>query len=115
MSGNVAYVARLVISRGSGLRARSWSTSTDSTPIATAGAGPSSAIASTMAMNDPETRCVRCCSARKSLPMASASSTRNSSGGCQSSVVESIAATTHEATRTTASPATKSVDRLDNS
>ena len=39
------------------MRARSWSNSTAAMPIAVAGAGPSSAAASTSARNEPEMRC----------------------------------------------------------
>ena len=52
-SGKVANAARLASSSGSGLRARTWSKSTDAMPIAVAGAGPSSAIASTSARKLP--------------------------------------------------------------
>ena len=49
-SGKVANVARFgQQQRRSGLRARTWSKSTEAIPIAVAGAGPSSAIASTSA------------------------------------------------------------------
>jgi hypothetical protein len=110
-SGNVAHVARFVISRGSGLRARSWSTSTEMTAIAEAGAGPSSAIASTSARNEPEIRCERCWTASRSLVSASASRTRNSSGGRQSAAVESTAATAPATISTRTSPASRRFDR----
>ena len=101
------------MNRGSGLRVRSWSTSTDSTAIVIAGAGPSSAIASTIAMNEPEIRCTLCCSARKSLPIASTRSTANSSSGSQDAAVELTAPTIHAIARTTTSPAISRVDRAD--
>ena len=81
------------MNRGSGLRARSWSTSTEAIPMATAGAGPSSAIASTSARNEPEIRWTLCRTARRSLPSASASRTATSSGGSQSAAVDTSAAT----------------------
>src|SRR5215207_2324145 len=101
------------MNRGGGFRARSWSTSTDSTPMTTAGAGPSSAIASTSARNEPEMRWTLWRTASRSLPMASTSSTAKSSGGSQSALVESIAAIVHAAARTATSPAMSLVDRLD--
>ena len=52
----MANVARFAISSGSGLRARNWSNSTAAIPIAVAGAGPSSATASTSARNEPAIR-----------------------------------------------------------
>ena len=57
ITGKVANVARFVIRRGNGLRARRWSSRIAATPIAAAGAGPSSVIASTSARNEPEIRC----------------------------------------------------------
>ena len=52
--------------------------------MATAGAGPSSAIARTIARNEPEIRIPRNSIVRTSLPMASTSSSKTSSMGSQS-------------------------------
>ena len=75
-------------------RLRNESTSTETTPISTAGAGPHSAIASTTAKNAPEIRCDPCRSASRSLTMASASRIATSPSGCQSSASDDAAAAT---------------------
>ena len=56
-------------------------------PIATAGAGPSSAIARTRPRNEPEIRARLVSSVRKSLPQASTASRPTSSGGFHCSAV----------------------------
>ncbi len=112
-SGNVANVARLAISRGPGLRARTWSTSTAAMPIAVAGAGPSSAAASTSARKDPEIRCPPWLTANQSVARASPNSSATRAGGSQSAALEVSAATEIATTSTTASETTSAVDRVD--
>ena len=86
-------------------RLRSASTSTETPPISTAGAGPHSAIASTTAKNAPLIRCVLCWSASRSLTTASASRTATSPSGCQSAASDDAAAATSVPSRITASAA----------
>src|SRR4051794_33880016 len=81
--------------------------------MVTAGAGPRSAIARTIARNDPEMRWTLYCTARRSLPMASASNTTNSSSGRQSAAVEVTAAAAHAQTSRITSTAMSRLDRLD--
>src|SRR3954453_18644003 len=85
----------------------------DETPMATAGAGPSSAIASTIARNAPESRRLRISTITRSLVIARTSSSRTSDSGRQSSARLTVAATT--ADDTSMDPATSiSVVRLFN-
>ena len=81
------------------------------TPIAAAGAGPSSAMASTSARNAPEMRWCLWRIASMSLPIASASSTRNSPIGSHASADETAIATATLTQRITTSPAIRACER----
>ena len=78
-----------------GARVITPSTSIEPAPIAAAGAGPSSAIARTMARNDAEMRNPRNSIVMTSLPAASTNSSSTSSIGCQSAALEPSKATTY--------------------
>src|SRR5215211_549450 len=110
-NANVEYAARLASSLCHASRLRSESTSTETAPIITAGAGPHSAIASTSAKNAPLMRSALCWSASRSLTIASASRTITSPTGCQSSAVEDAAAATSVPRRITASAASSLLER----
>ncbi len=73
------------IARSSDARVTALSTPEHRMPTSTAGAGPSSAIASTIARNEPDTRRSRILSPINSLPHASTISIPSSESGCQSS------------------------------
>ena len=62
-------------------------------PMTAAGAGPSSAIANTMAKNEPDTRMPRNSMVSMSLPTASTSRRKTRSSGCQSLALDVRAAT----------------------
>src|SRR4051812_7895655 len=104
-SGIAEYVARLVSILCHASRLRSESTSTETIPIITAGAGPHSAIASTSAKNAPLIRSALCWIASRSLTTASPSSTSTRPTGCQSATSDDATAATRVPSRTTASPA----------
>src|SRR4051794_6895073 len=110
-SGIAEYVARLVSILCHASRLRSESTSTETAPIITAGAGPHSAIASTSAKNAPLIRSALCWSASRSLTIASASSTMTSPGGCQSSASDDATAATSVPRRITASATSSLLER----
>ena len=59
ISGNTANVAAFHSALGSGRRQTASATTTDASAIAAAGSGPSSAIASTSAANEPDRRAPR--------------------------------------------------------
>src|SRR4051794_11146957 len=109
--GIAEYAARLASTLCRASRLRSESTSTETAPIITAGAGPHSAIASTRAKNVPVTRSALCLSASRSLAIASASSTTTSPTGRQSSAVEEAMAATSVPRRITASAARSLLER----
>ena len=73
-------------------------------PITAAGAGPSSAIASTMARNEPVMRTFRTSTVMTSLPMQSTKRSPTSAVGCQSLSRDRYAV----ATMATAKPHTRS-------
>src|SRR3954453_22795592 len=110
-SGIAQYAARLATTFCHASRLRSESTSTETAPITTAGAGPHSAMASTRAKNVPVTRSALCLSASRSLAIASASSTTTSPTGRQSSAVEEAMAATSVPRRITASAARSLLER----
>src|SRR3954451_7846045 len=109
--GIAEYAARLASTLCQASRLRSESTSTETAPIITAGAGPHSAMASTRAKNVPVTRSALCWSASRSLAIASASSTTTSPTGRQSSAVEEATAATSVPSRITASAARSLLER----
>ena len=75
--------------------------------MATAGAGPSSAIASTSPRNEPEMRKRLARRVRKSLPTTTTASSPTSLAGCHCSGVESSTAATIESARTAVWPITR--------
>jgi hypothetical protein len=83
-SGNTAHVTTLLSPRSHVRRERIASISDAEAPMAAAGAGPSSTMASTMARKDPETRTPRNSTVSTSLTTASENSSRTSVRGCQS-------------------------------
>ena len=111
-SGNVANVARLASRSEPGLRARTWSKSTLATPIAAAGAGPSSAMASTSARNEPEMRWPWWLTANRSLASASTRMTATRESGSHCSAVETSAARVAATARTIASTMKSDVRRV---
>jgi hypothetical protein len=81
---------------GSGLREASMII--DVTAIATAGAGPSRAIANTSEVNDPESRRERVSTGIASLTIVTSASAMTSSIGCQSEAREDSTAPATDAT-----------------
>jgi hypothetical protein len=93
-------------------RLRAASASAAAMPIATAGAGPSTAIASTIPRNDPPIRKRFASSTMKSLPRISTASRPTSAPGRHCSSVESSAAATTTATSSTPCPIATACRRL---
>ena len=87
-SGKKEYVPRLIVTGSHPRQSSAASTSTDAVAMATAGAGPRSAMASTSARNEPDIRTPRTSTVSASLPTARTRSSSTSSIGCQSVACE---------------------------
>ncbi len=96
-SGKTAYAATSLNTSRRGWRRRMPSTITAVTAIATAGAGPSRAIASTRLMNDPQMRRLPVSNGNRWLPTDSAAMSTTRPTGCHWSAVESAQAATRAA------------------
>jgi hypothetical protein len=106
-SGKQAKTARFWIIRGTGGRRRTASTVIESTAIATAGAGPSSDIASTKEMNEPDRLSPRVWIVIASLTTERPMSTASRPTGCQSSAREVHAAPASDVARRPACATTR--------
>ena len=94
ISGKVVHTATFIKARCQGRRETAISISADAAPIAAAGAGPKSAIASTSARKEPEIRIPRNSMVSESLPTARTRRSRTSSLGVQSPVSDVATTTT---------------------
>ena len=99
-TGKTAHVTTLLSPRSHVRLERIASISDADAPMAAAGAGPSSTMASTMARNEPETRTPRKSTVSTSLITASENRSRTSIAGCQSAASDVSTATTTAAAST---------------